>query len=231
MLGSSPNCRGRGLLSTVYHGEAGVRTLRELARSYLTIRKDLTRVMNRLKALYRSWGIFYGGKQVYARRHRSRWLGKIAEAGVRRRAELCYDQLDTLQPLVRKRCGVCIRAIKRGRPNRDHAGRNSKLPDPKSSLRGEGTLRLADHMASDDSRTTTTTGALTAIRISSAVCTSWHRSFNCLVTDCWTMKSSKTPTRRSSTHEALRTLCIILTVERPMPSFQGIYYRILRRGV
>jgi len=31
-------------LSSVYHGQAGVRTLRELARSYLTISKDLARV-------------------------------------------------------------------------------------------------------------------------------------------------------------------------------------------
>jgi hypothetical protein len=46
-----------GLLSRVYHGEGecGVRTLRELARSYLTVTKDLTRVMNRLKGVYRSW--------------------------------------------------------------------------------------------------------------------------------------------------------------------------------
>src|SRR5438034_4138705 len=41
-------------LEPVYHGETGVRMLRELARSYLTIVKDLSRVMNRLKALYRS---------------------------------------------------------------------------------------------------------------------------------------------------------------------------------
>ena len=40
-----------GSLSAVYHGERGLRTLRELSRSYLTITKDLTRVMNRLKAL------------------------------------------------------------------------------------------------------------------------------------------------------------------------------------
>jgi len=40
-----------GSLSAVYHGENGLRTLKELARSYLTISKDLTRVMNRLKAL------------------------------------------------------------------------------------------------------------------------------------------------------------------------------------
>src|SRR5712691_11607628 len=44
-------------LKPVYHGESGVRTLRELARSYLTTVKDLTRVMSRLKALYRSWAI------------------------------------------------------------------------------------------------------------------------------------------------------------------------------
>src|ERR1700738_924687 len=34
-------------LSSVYHGGAGVRTLKELARSYLTISKDLGRVMSR----------------------------------------------------------------------------------------------------------------------------------------------------------------------------------------
>jgi hypothetical protein len=38
-------------LKAVYHGEHGVRTLKELARSYLTITQDLTRVRNRLKAL------------------------------------------------------------------------------------------------------------------------------------------------------------------------------------
>jgi transposase len=42
-----------GFLRPVYHGENGIRTLKELARSYLTISKDLTRVMYRLKALYR----------------------------------------------------------------------------------------------------------------------------------------------------------------------------------
>ena len=52
-------------LQPVYHGEHGLRTLKELARSYLTITKDLTRVMNRLKALYRSWGIPCAGSEVY----------------------------------------------------------------------------------------------------------------------------------------------------------------------
>jgi transposase len=88
-----------GYLRSVYHGENGLRTLKELARSYLTISKDLTRVMNRVKALYRGWGIPCGGQQVYAPRHRSGWLNKIGEAGVRRRAEFFYQQLDALRPL------------------------------------------------------------------------------------------------------------------------------------
>jgi transposase len=73
--------------------------LRELARSYLTIVKDLSRVMNRLKALYRSWAIPCAGRDVYYQRHRSEWLGKIVEAGVRRRGEQLYQQLDMLQHL------------------------------------------------------------------------------------------------------------------------------------
>jgi transposase len=75
--------------------------LKELSRSYLTISKDLGRVMNRLKALYRSWAIPCAGTQVYAPRHRAEWLAKITEAGVRRRAELYYQQLDALR-LVRQ---------------------------------------------------------------------------------------------------------------------------------
>jgi transposase len=88
-----------GLLSPVYHGESGVRTLKELTRSYLTLTKDLTRVMNRIKGLYRSWAIPCAGQQVYAARHRTAWLEKLTEAGVRRRAERLYQQLDHLQPL------------------------------------------------------------------------------------------------------------------------------------
>src|ERR1700722_13057403 len=75
-------------LHPVYHGAAGIRTLKELARSYLAITRDLTRVMSRLKAIYRSWAIPCAGQQVYAPRYRTEWLGKITEAGVRRRAEL-----------------------------------------------------------------------------------------------------------------------------------------------
>jgi transposase len=86
-------------LNPVYHGEHGLRTLKELVRSYLTITKDLGRVMTRVKALYRSWAIPCTGKQVYAPRHRAEWLVKITEPGVRRRAEFYYQQLDALRAL------------------------------------------------------------------------------------------------------------------------------------
>ena len=87
------------LLSPIYHGENGLRTLKELARSYLTITKDLTRVMSRIKAVYRSWAIPCAGPAVYRPRHRAEWLAKIVEPGVRLRAERLYQQLDALEPL------------------------------------------------------------------------------------------------------------------------------------
>jgi transposase len=91
-----------GMLRPVYHGEHGLRTLGELGRMYQTISKDLNRTMNRLKAVYRGWGIACGGTQVYAPRYREEWLNKIPHGGVRRRAELLYEQLDGLKALRRK---------------------------------------------------------------------------------------------------------------------------------
>ncbi len=86
-------------LHSVYHGEHGVRTLKELGRSYQTLTKDVTRVMSRIKALYRSWAIPCSGTTVYAVRHRAEWLAKILQPGVRLRAERLYQQLDLLQPV------------------------------------------------------------------------------------------------------------------------------------
>ena len=105
-----------GMLRAVYHGENGLRTLRELARSYQVVSKDLKRVMNRVKALYRSWGIACTGTQVYTRRYRELWLNKIAQAGVRRRAELFYQQLDGLQVLRRMVRGELLAESRKHQP-------------------------------------------------------------------------------------------------------------------
>ena len=65
--------------------------------------KDVTRVMSRLKAIYRSRGIGCGGRDVYYPKHRAAWLAKIPEPGLRRRAEHLYEELDMLQPLRQRR--------------------------------------------------------------------------------------------------------------------------------
>jgi transposase len=84
-------------MAIVQDGSRRSHSLKELVRSYLTITKDLGRVMTRVKAIYRSWAIPCTGKQVYAPRHRAEWLEKIGEPGVRRRAEFYYQQLDALR--------------------------------------------------------------------------------------------------------------------------------------
>ena len=82
-------------LNPVYHGEHGLRTLKELVRSYLTITKDLGRVMTRVKALYRSSAIPLYRQATYAPRHRAEWLAKINELGVRRRAEFASNGIQS----------------------------------------------------------------------------------------------------------------------------------------
>lgn len=71
-----------GMLTPVYHGENGARTLRELGRSYITVTKDLTRVMNRVKALYGSWAIPCAGEKVCSPRRRHAWLEKLSGPAV-----------------------------------------------------------------------------------------------------------------------------------------------------
>jgi hypothetical protein len=61
-------------LHAVCHGEHGVRALKELGRSYLTLTQDVSRVMNRIKAVYRSRATPCSCTSVYAPWHRAEWL-------------------------------------------------------------------------------------------------------------------------------------------------------------
>jgi transposase len=88
-----------GLLKAVYHGEAGTRALKELVRCYEYLLSDTTRVMNRLKALYRGWGVTCAGHDVYRKDKESEWLAKLADRGVRQRAQLLYRELRALKEL------------------------------------------------------------------------------------------------------------------------------------
>lgn len=88
-----------GSLKAVYHGSGSLRALRELTRSYLTLVRDTTQVMNRLKAIYRGRGIPCAGTRVYSPRFRDAWREQLREPGLRQRADLLYQQLDLLLPL------------------------------------------------------------------------------------------------------------------------------------
>lgn len=95
------------MLSGVYHDDTQTSTLKELGRSYRSVTDDATRVMRRLKALYRSLAIDTGGKKLYTRRRRDQWLSQLIQTGQRYRAERLFEQFDSLQALRRQiRCDL-----------------------------------------------------------------------------------------------------------------------------
>jgi transposase len=91
-----------GLLSEVYHGENSARDLQQWGRSYSMLTNDTTRVMARLKAVFRGQAIACAGKKLYGKRHREQYLQQLGAGGLRRRAECLYQELDALQPLRRE---------------------------------------------------------------------------------------------------------------------------------
>jgi transposase len=91
-----------GMLRPVYHGSRGLRNLQELAHAYLALVKDTTRVMSRIKALYRSQGIDCAGRGVYSPKRRESWLQRLPAGASRLRAELLHDELEQLRKLRRK---------------------------------------------------------------------------------------------------------------------------------
>jgi len=91
-----------GQLKPVYHGTPAVRLLKELVHSYDSLVGDTTRVMNRVKAIYRGRAIGCAGRDVYYQRNREQWLEKLTEPGMRQRAVFLYQQLDTVRGLRRE---------------------------------------------------------------------------------------------------------------------------------
>ena len=85
-----------GTLRAVYHGSPDGARLKEVARTYTTLVDDATRVMLRLKALFRARGIRTRGRDVYQPAQRAEWLAKLSAPGARFRAEVLYEQLDGL---------------------------------------------------------------------------------------------------------------------------------------
>jgi transposase len=89
-------------LKAVDHEDHGVRMLKELVRSYDCLVSDTTRVMNRLKAIYRGRAIACGGHDIYRQDRKEQWLRKLREPGAKRRASFLYEQLEAVRPLRHK---------------------------------------------------------------------------------------------------------------------------------
>src|SRR5258708_5361266 len=73
----------RGVLRAVYHGSPERATLKEVARTYQQVVADATRVMLRLKAVFRARAIRTPGRGVYDGAQRAQWLAHLPERGVR----------------------------------------------------------------------------------------------------------------------------------------------------
>jgi len=119
-------------LKAVYHGQNNTRGLKELARSYVSLQQDSTRVMNRLKAIFRSRGIPCRGQSIYQPKKRKEWLEKLDSKEPRHRAERLLKQLESLAPL-------CLEA------QRDLVRESHKHPSYKilREIPGLGPIRVA----------------------------------------------------------------------------------------
>ena len=102
-----------GALKAVYHGDNGVRTLKELVRTYECLVSDTTRVMNRLKAIYRGRAIGCGGHDIYRQDRRRQWLEKLKEPGAKQRAGFLYEQLAVLKPLRHEAKRMMVKEARR----------------------------------------------------------------------------------------------------------------------
>lgn len=102
-----------GRLRAVYHGGTDRATLKELARTYTNLVEDGTRVMQRLKALFRARGIRTPGSGVYQANRRSEWLRQLPTDGVRFRARALYAELAVLQALRPEAKRAMVREARR----------------------------------------------------------------------------------------------------------------------
>lgn len=91
-----------GMLKAVYHGGGESRALKELMALYMGLVSDSTRVMSRLKAVYRSLGIHTGRRAVFYEKNRPEWLNKLTHQQKRCRADFLHRQLDQLMIMRRE---------------------------------------------------------------------------------------------------------------------------------
>ncbi|MDH3493961.1 MAG: transposase [Acidobacteriota bacterium] len=86
-------------LKAVWQHSSEQLQLKELVRTHENLVSDCIRVMNRIKAIYRSRGIRCSGSSVYSPAKRGQWIAKLSEPGSVFRAETLFAELETLTGL------------------------------------------------------------------------------------------------------------------------------------
>jgi len=93
--------RTNAIRTAVFKAPERYAALRELARAYRHVSKDLVRGKNRLKSLYRRRAIAVSGDEIYAEAHRESWLEQLpASALVAGKA--LHAQVDGLTALKKQ---------------------------------------------------------------------------------------------------------------------------------
>jgi transposase len=103
----------QGAVKAVDHRDHGVRVLKELVRNYECLVQDTTRVMNRLKAIYRGRAIACVGHELYRQDRQQQWLRKLPEPGAKARAGFLYQELAALRPLRQQAKLALLREARR----------------------------------------------------------------------------------------------------------------------
>ena len=101
----------------VFKDRGGFRGLREAARANAMVTRDVVRVKNRLKSLYRSRGIECKGERVYDPRQRGAYVCELPGA-MRGVAEVLGVELDQLEALKKKTERAMVKESHRHRISR-----------------------------------------------------------------------------------------------------------------
>jgi len=125
-----------GELQPVYQGPSAAQGLKQLVHSYAALVEDVTRVKNRLKALYRGRGLSCKGELIYGREQRQQWLGQLETKQMQTRAACLYEELDCVLRLRVEAEKIMCRAA-----------RNLEAYQWISSTPGLGAIRTAQILA------------------------------------------------------------------------------------
>jgi len=102
-----------GLLKSVFHSNHDTKVLKQLTHNYDSLVSDTTRVMSRIKAVFRGQAIPCSGRDVYYKRNREQWMTRLAEPGLRIRAQFLFDELEPLKALRREAKKVMLKEARR----------------------------------------------------------------------------------------------------------------------